>query len=298
MFFKNLQLYRLRAWALAVAELEEALERRTFTRVGSQDLASRGFVPPMPGGPLVFSSNGEWLIALRTEQRMLPSKVVKQATADRAAEIEDRQGYKPGRKQMKEIKEAVIQELLPRAFTDLQTTYCWISPRDGWIGIDATTPSRADELLETLRDVLAELPLQLLDTERTPVSCMGEWLATGEAAENFTIDDDCELRGLTDGCSVAYRHHTLSGEDIPAHLAGGKVPTRLALTFDDRISFVLTERLEVKRLGFLDIVQEQAEKAAINGDEQFEADFVLMTSELLRFIPHLIGALGGERKAA
>ena len=75
-------------------------------------------------------------------------------------------------------------------------------------------------------------------------------------------------------------------------------PTKLALTWHDRISFVLGEKMEVKRLAFLDLLKEEAEKNAEHADEQFDADFALMTGELTRFLPQLIMALGGEKVEA
>ncbi len=120
-------------------------------------------------------------------------------------------------------------------------------------------------------------------------------LAGGAAPAGFTIDRDCELKASGDEKSaVRYVRHPLEGNEIRAHLAGGKLPTRLALTWDDRISFILTEKLEIKRLAFLDLLKEQAERSAEHADEQFDADFALMTGELSRFLPQLIEALGGE----
>lgn len=298
MWFKNLQLYRLPTpWAIDLSTLEDKLAAKPFVRCGSQDMASRGWVSPTGSDVMVLAVGGQWLLALRSEQRLLPSSVVNQVAQDRAEELEAQQGFKPGRKQMKEIKEAVTQELLPRAFTRRRTTYVWIDPVNGWLVVDASSAAKADEVIEQLHDTLDDLPLKLLDTERSPQSAMSDWLASGEAPANFTIDRDCELRAITDEkAAVRYVRHPLEGDEIPNHLAAGKVPTRLALTFDDRISFVLTERMEIKRLAFLDIIQEQAEKAAAEGDPQFEADFALMSAELARFIPHVIEALGGERQ--
>ena len=299
MWFKNLQLYRLPSpWNIDLAKLEERLAKRPFQRCGSQDMATRGFCSPNRSEALVLAANRQWLIALRTEQKLLPASVVNQVAADRAEELEAQQGFKPGRKQIKELKEAVTQELLPRAFPRRYTTFAWIDPVGGWLVVDAASTAKADELIETLREVLDELPLRLLDTELSPSSAMADWLAGGAAPANFTIDCDCELRAVSDEKAVVrYVHHSLEGDEIPNHLAAGKVPTKLGLSFDDRISFVLTERLEIKRLGFLDVVQDEAEKAAggMGGDEQFEADFVLMTAELARFLPCLVEVLGGER---
>ena len=128
---------------------------------------------------------------------------------------------------------------------------------------------------------------------------MADWLAGGEAPFGFTIDRDCELKSVAEEkAAVAYKRHPLEGDvadEVKSHLAGGKMPTRLALTWDERISFVLTEKLEIKRLAFLDILKEEAEKSAECADEQFDADFALMTGELVRFIPQLVEALGGEQ---
>ena len=298
MFFKNLHTYRLPTdWQMTAAKLEEALQRKPFVRCGSQDLSSRGWVSPTNDDRLVLAIGGHWLIAMEAESKLLPASVVNQVAQDKAEELEEHQGFKPGRKQMKEIKEAVTQELLPRAFTRRRRIHAWIDINAGWLVVDASTAGKADEVIEQLHDTLDDLPLRLLDTERSPSSAMSDWLASGEGPANFTIDRDCELRAITDEkAAVRYVRHPLEGEEIPAHLAAGKVPTRLALTFDDRISFVLTERLEIKRLAFLDVVQEQAEKAAAEGDPQFESDFALMSAELSRLIPHLMDALGGIRR--
>jgi recombination associated protein RdgC len=128
---------------------------------------------------------------------------------------------------------------------------------------------------------------------------MADWLAGGDAPAGFTIDRDCELKAVgEEKAAVRYVRHALDGDEIggeiKAHLASGKLPTRLALTWDDRISFILTEKLEIKRLAFLDLLKEQAEKTAEHADEQFDADFALMTGEIARFLPQIVEALGGE----
>jgi recombination associated protein RdgC len=51
-------------------------------------------------------------------------------------------------------------------------------------------------------------------------------------------------------------------------------------------------------LAFLDILKEQSEQNAEAAEEQFDADFAIMTGELARFLPDLIAALGGETAEA
>ncbi len=298
MWFRNLQIYRLPAgWPISAEQLQEKLSAHPFQPCGSQDMASRGWASPTKDDRFVMAVGGQFLIALAVEQKLLPSSVVNDLAAETAEAIEAQQGFKPGRKQLKEIKEAALQALLPRAFSRRRKAFAWIDPAGGWLVIDAVSPARAEEVLNALRDSLDELPVQMVKTRLSPVSLMTAWLAAREATDDFTIDQDCELRAVTDEkASVRYVRHALDGKDVQDHLAAGKLPTRIALTYYDRVSFILTEKMEIKRLAFLDIVKEEAERQADAADMQMEADFALMTGELSKLIPALIEVLGGEQK--
>ena len=296
MWFKNLQLYRLPApWNIDLAKLEEQLARGPFVKCPSNQPLSRGWVAPRRDGALVFALGRQWLLALSVEQRLLPSSVVNDEVRERAEAMEAQQGYAPGRKQLKELRERVTEELMPRAFTRRRSTFVWIDPQNGWLCVDASSPAKADEVIEHLRHCLDDFPLTLLHTQLSPTSAMADWLAGGDAPAGFTIDRDCELKAAgEEKAAVRYVRHPLEGDEIKAHLAAGKLPTRLALTWDDRISFILSEKLEIKRLAFLDLLKEAAEKNAEHADEQFDADFALMSMELDQLCESLIEVFGIE----
>ncbi|ATE61993.1 recombination-associated protein RdgC [Thauera sinica] len=299
MWFKNLQIYRLPAnWDMTPERLEEQLAKKPFHPCGSQDMESRGWLSPLGNDVLVHAVGRQWLIALGFEHRLLPSAVVKQEADERAEELAEQQGYRLGRKQMKELREHVTQELMPRAFTRRRRLHAWIDPADGWLVVDAASQSKAEDVLEQLRHTLDGFPLTLLRTEKSPMSAMADWLAGNEAPAGFTIDQDCELRSVTeDKAVVRYVRHPLEGDEVKGHLEAGKLPTRLALTFDDRISFVLTEKLEIKRLDFLDVVRDQIDGEQQDKEALFNAEFALMTGELAKLLPAVVEALGGEIRA-
>lgn len=299
MWFRNLQIYRLAGgWNITAQQLDAQLAKHVFRPCGSMDMQSLGWVSPRGDERLAFALNGQIMLALGVEQKLLPGAIVNQAAKDRIVEFEQQQGYSPSRKQAREIRERVTEELLPRAFTRRRATRVWIDPVHGWLAIDAASAARAEEALEMLNKGIADLPLSPLRTERSPVAAMTEWLIASEAPAGFSIDRDCELRSpVEENATVRYVRHPLDAEEISRHIMAGKQPTRLALTWDDRISFVLTDRLEIKRLAFLDILKEEAEASAETADEQFDADFALMTGELARLLPAIVTALGGERVA-
>ena len=302
MFFKNATIYRLPPkWpaAMSAGSLCAQLERGLFHTCPSNQPSSRGWVPPRKGDGLIYQQDYQLMICLKVQEKLLPSAVVNEAVQERAEAIGDQQGYPPGRKQLKEIKERVVEELLAKAFTVSRRTFAWIDPVAGWLVVDTASQARAEEVVEHLRHCLDEFPLALPHTQLSPQSAMASWLADGEAPDGFTIDRDCELKSLAEEkAAVKFVRHPLQDEwadEVKTHLAAGKLPTHLALTWDERISFVLGDSMEVKRLTFLDLVKEAAEENAKHADEQFDADFAIMTGELRRFIDALMAALGGEQ---
>ncbi|OHC64490.1 MAG: recombination-associated protein RdgC [Rhodocyclales bacterium GWA2_65_20] len=296
MWFRNLRLYRLPSdWDMDSAGLDKLLAGQQLSRCGSLDMFSRGWVYPRQEGQFVHAVNRQWLLALGVEQKLLPTTVVRQEAAERAARIEAEQDRKVGRKEMRDLRDSVTVELLPRAFTRRRTTWCWIDPVNGWLVIDAGSDARADEFLEVLQKTIAGMALRPLQTQLSPASAMTGWLAAGDSPAGFSIDQDLELRSTSAGqAAIRYVRHALEGEEIQRHIASGKIATRLGLTWNDRISFVLTEKLQLKRLAFLDILKEEAEQNADTADEQFDIDFALMSGELARLLADLVLALGGE----
>ncbi len=296
MWFKNLQMYRLPApWAMSQDQLEAALAPQAFHAANSLDLQNQGWASPRENGMLVHGVNQQFLICLATEKKLLPSSVVNQVSKAKAAEIEEQQGFKPGRKQMKEIKEQVTDELLPRAFTIRTDTRVWIDPVNGWLVVDAGTAAKADDVIKLLVKSVNRLPLRALRVKQSPVAAMTEWLVADEAPHGFTVDQDTELRSTGETkATVRYVRHTLEADDVRRHIASGKQCTRLALTWSDRVSFVLTEALTLKRITALDVIKESDDGMSRNDDERFDGDMMLMTGELGRMMTALVEALGGE----
>ncbi|MFH1813401.1 MAG: recombination-associated protein RdgC [Pseudomonadota bacterium] len=295
MWFRNLQIYTLAApLALSAAQLIEKLAAKAFQPGSSIELQRLGWISPRDDGNLVHEVGGQFLLALRAEKKLLPASVINQAARARAEQIEEERGYRPGRREMRELKDAVTNELLPRAFPVQRDTRIWIDPDAGRIVVDASTSTKGDEALQLLNECVELLGARPWQTVLSPVSAMTAWLAADEAPNNFTIDQDTELRASTQSkATVRYVRHALEADDVRRHIEAGKQCTRLALTWMDRISFVLTEALAIKRVTPLDLLTER-EDGANDEAERFDSDFALMTGELGRLLPWLEAALGGE----
>lgn len=296
MWFRNLQVHRFTPDASSTPEnLADQLRHQAFQPCGSLTRESRGWIPPRGDDRLVAAVHGQWLLALGVEQKLLPASVVRQTVEARASELEQRMGVKPGRKRLRELKDEVTDELLPRAFSRYRTTFAWIDPAHGWLVVDAASPKKSGEFLEVLRKSLDDFPFAPLETTRSAAGAMTEWLSTREAPAGFSIDRECELQSpLEEKATVRYAHHPLTDTaEIRNHIVAGKVPTRLALTWRDKVSFVLSDKLEAKKVTLLDVATTETDGNADSAEERFESDFVLMTGLLDRFLGELVEAIEG-----
>lgn len=294
--FKNLMIYRVGAdWQADSQAVEAALSKHLFERCGATQALSVGWEPPRgeAHAPLLEQIGGHWHLKLGMERRVLPASVVRERVDELAEQIEQQTGRKPGKKARKDLQEQVTLELLPQAFTKRSAVRVWIAPADRLLMLDVGSPARADEVVTLLVQALDGLSLQLLQTAETPAACMAAWLLDGVPPAGFSIDRDCELKSEDEMKSVVrYARHALDTEEVRQHLQTGKRPTRLALTWRDRVSFVLSDTFTLKKIAFLDVVLEGQDKPG--KDEAFEADAAIATGELSRLIPDLIHGLGGE----
>jgi recombination associated protein RdgC len=302
MWFKNLAVYRLPAdWSLPAAQLEEQLGRHPLQPCSPLQMMSRGWVPPATGERLLHTVNGQHLLALGVEQKLLPASIVRQETQKRADALAQEQGFPVGKRQMRDLKMRVTEELRARALSRRRTTRAWIDPANGWFVVDAASPGKAEEVIETLRDTLATFAVQPVDTVRSPHVSMAAWLTHGDAPGSFTLEEELELQAANEAKStVRYTRHPLDIKEIRTHLSAGKFPTRLGLTWNGRIAFVLTDKLQVKRVEFLEMGTESGDEQEVDAAEQFDIDFTVMAGELARLLTDLVDVLGGaaERKAA
>lgn len=300
MWFRNLLVYRLtQDIPLSADELEAALASKPARPCASQELTTYGFSAPFGKGadaPLVHVSGDFLLISTRKEERILPGSVVRDALKEKVEEIENAQMRKVYKKERDQLKDEIVQSFLPRAFIRRSATFAAIAPKQGLILVDSASAKKAEDLLSTLREAIGSLPVRPLSVKIAPTATLTDWLKTQQAAEGFFVLDECELRDThEDGGVVRCKRQDLTGEEIQLHLSTGKQVTQLSLAWQDKLSFVLDDKLTIKRLRFEDILQEQAEQDG--GDDalaQQDASFTLMMMTLMEFLPELFTALGGE----
>jgi recombination associated protein RdgC len=297
--FKNVMVYRVVGeWTSTQAQLEEALQADRFAPCGASQEKSVGWLEPRgeAHGPLLEIVGGQWLLKQMVEVKAVPGSVVKRKVEERVAQIEAATGRKPGKKEIRDLRDDTRLALLPMAFTKQSSVMVWIDPKARLLVLDAGSQGKADEVMTALVKAIQGFAVQLIDTQTSPAVAMSSWLSTHEAPAGFSVDRECELKAADESKAVVrYTRHALDTDEVSGHIAMGKMPTRLAMTWSDRISFVLTDALQLKKLAFLDVVMESAPASpADRKDDGFDTDVAIATGELTRMLPELLEALGGE----
>lgn len=316
MWFRNLLIYRLTQPVEAFLDrinlskfddsaepiefvLDDALATKPARACGNQEMATYGFISPLAKGedaPLVHCSSGYLLIAARKVERILPGSVVRDALKEKVDAIEAEQLRKVYKKERDQLKDDLIQTLLPRAFSRSRTTFAAIMPREGLILIDSTSAKQAEDLLSTLRECLGSLPVRPVTVKIAPTATYTDWLKQQQAAPDFSVLDQALLRDTCDdGGSITAKHQDLTSDEIQLHISAGKQVTKLAVGWQDKLSFVIDDGLAISSLRFTDLLQDQASQdGGDNALDQQDASFVLMMLTFTQFLPALLEALGGE----
>ncbi|GGY05223.1 recombination-associated protein RdgC [Paludibacterium paludis] len=297
MWFRQLTFYRLSGDTLPdAAQLADALEKKPFHPCGGLDWFTEGWVPPAKhlASPVFPAQGGCLAVLLRREDKVLPAGVIRDQLDSRVSEIEAQEMRNVGRKEKLALKEQITDDLLPRAFVRSQRLSAYLDTRRRWMMVDSGTASRAEALVSQLREALPPFPAALPRTALSPHAAMTAWLADGAAPDGFELDADCELKDSSEnGAVVRCSRIDLTAEEIRQHIATGKVVTRLGLIWRERIRFMLTDTLQLKRIQFLDVLQEEASHAGDDIASLYEATFTLMSGELGELVDELVEALGG-----
>ena len=292
MWFKQVTPFRL----LELPEkryLDESLGNSWFTEPQGLDWFSEGFTHPNAFTDLaVFEAQKSMLINLMREEKVLPSAAIKHKLDEQVVKIQTAEGRNVGRREKHELREAIIDDLLPKALIKSSRTYGLFAGE--WLFVDTANRRKAENLLTKLREALGGLSAQHPAPRQSPASLMTNWLLQGEAQGRFVLDSDVTLVGVGDVApKVKISRKDIPAEDVVQHAKNGMKVTELGLVWNDRVAFILTQDLTLKRIQWLDVVQEEAEGSCDDAESMAYATQLLMEAALSAILGELVDLLGG-----
>lgn len=296
MLFKKLIAFKLtEKIGLTARGLECVLQSIQFTPCTSHQYSSTGFYPPVEStGFMVHEAGGNLMFCVKHEEKLLPTTAVNELVKKKVDEAES-EGHKLTRKGHNAVKDEVIFGLLPNALAKSSLTYGYIDAKQEFIFIEASSYNKAEEVLSLLRKTLGSLPCVPLNVKNNVVQSLTRWMSdvdqTDEALK-FGLDHYCELRG--EDSVIKCKNIDLLLPEVQHHIQDGKLCYKLGLYVLDRISFVISDDLSIKRIKFLGIVQDKImEQEPDSAEHAFTVEMLIMCDELGAMMNDLIAAFGG-----
>lgn len=296
-WFKNAMIYHLTK-SLNLDDLQDKLNYAVFTPCQPSDSTHFGWTAPLKdSGLLHHTAGGNVLLVAKKETKMLPAGVVNKELIARVEKHEKAEGRKLKKIEKQSLKDEVVSELLPRAFSRYQQTAIWIDTKNDLIYVDAASSKRAEDVLALLRKTLGSLPVVPLAFKNEPAAVMQRWITEGTPSEYLFILNEAEFRSMEDGGVINCKDQDLDKNEILA-LANQSFVTKLALDWEEYLSFVLNDDCTLKRLKFADQIREKNDDILKEDVAQrFDADFILMTATLSELVKNLINEFGGEKES-
>lgn len=296
-WFKNAMIYRLtKSLDWSEKPLSDALENNQYHPCNQSEMSKFGWSTPLKGSELLYFTVGKQILLLaQKEEKILPAHVIKRELDARVEKLEEAENRKLKKVEKQTLKDDVVATLLPRAFSKYQQTALWIDAENNLIYVDAASAKRAEDALALLRKSLGSLPVVPLTFANEPSLVMQEWVAKESIPQWLVSLEEAELRDANNGV-IRCKQQALDSDEILS-LVNSKYVTKLALEWEEHLSFVLNEDCSLKRLKFADHIREKNDDILKEDYAQrFDADFVLMTGILSKLTENLLHDFGGEKE--
>lgn len=275
--------------------IEEKLAEHGFKPCTHQQQMSQGWVPPI-GDELVYEAHGAQLLMLKQEKRLLPASVVNEYLQQKVEHFEAEEGYKPSRKIRQQMKEELIQELLPKAFTKSGRVPVLLFPRQGWLLVLGASAKTAEDATSFLRSSLGSLPTALVNVDISPTHQMTRWLMDPlSLPADWMLGEEVELQD-EEKATVKVRNQDLLGDELTVHTNAGKLVSKLALVWREQVALIIQDDLAIKRIKLL----LEEEDGLVDGDDptaKFAHEFALSCNWVVPLCESILSAFGGLDKA-
>lgn len=293
MWFKQIQLLQINSTLdLSANHLMEKLEPLAFKPCMPSMPSSMGWVSPQGSddedAPLTRSINGFIMICLQIEEKILPAAVVRHELAEKIKKIEATEDRKVRQSEKLSMKDEIIMTFLPRAFSKFTKVYAYIDTKNRRIILGTAIAKKAEQFISMFTKALNTDIFSPDIDKLSPIITL--WLQHQNYSTAFAIEKACVLQDPSQQNRVIRcQHQDLFATAIQSLIKDGCEVKQLALNWQDRISFVLSDDFLLKSIKFHDDIVSQAKEMEPETREQhFDADFLIMTDVLSLVIGDLL----------
>lgn len=293
LWFKNAIIYQLNNDNLLDKQtIENALKSALFSPCGNLDTTKMGWVSPYDDNNLddfIIDMQGHLLLKIKKETKILPAPVIKQALNEKIDKQEKALSRKLSKNEKATLKDEVMIDLMPRAFSKYNYYWLWIDIENKRIIIDCSSFKLAEDILAILRKELGALALTPLSIEKPLEKIMTTWVREKLSFPPFILGDEAELKDPLEGNGIiSCKNQDITSDEMLVHLDSGKWVTKLKIIDERGINFIINPDLTLKRIKFDSVILDENEDIGSDEfDKRLEADFYIMAKTLSNSINDL-----------
>ena len=233
---------------------------------------------------LLHQSSNRILMQAQLQSRILPASVVRDSLNERVDDIEQKEDRKVSAREKKELREDIELELLPKAFLKNERILLWVDLDNGLVFVNTSSSAKSENIISLLRKSLGSFPGTPFEAKNiTMMSNDAMYLPT----KNFQYTDEIKLSN-DKGEKANFQGVPIQSEDLESWRSGLFECKGLGLCWNDKISFVINEKSEIKKIKFLDLIEEQmAEEDPETFAEKLDIEFSIISGEMAQLAKEL-----------
>ena len=290
LWFKNAIIYQLNSDSLLdKAVIEKALKSAPFTPCGNLDTSKTGWVSPYNDNnneDYIVDVQGHFLLRIKKESKILPAPVIKQALLEKIDKQEQALSRKLTKNEKATLKDEVMIDLMPRAFSKYNHYWLWIDTHNKRIIIDCSSFKQAEDILAILRKQLGALALTPLSIDTPLEQVMTTWVKEKLNFAPFLLGDQAELKDPLEGNGIiSCKNQDITSDEMLVHFESGKWISKIKIIDERGVNFIVNSDLTLKRIKFDSaILDENEDIGSDEMDKRLEADFFIMANTLANTI--------------
>ena len=286
LWFKNAIIYQLNNDTLLDKNaIEKAIKSVPFTPCGNIDTIKMGWVSPYNDNyhnDFIVDMQGHLLLRIKKETKLLPAPVIKQALLEKIDKQEQALSRKLTKNEKATLKDEVMIDLMPRAFSKYNHYWLWIDTINKRIILDTSSFKQAEDILAILRKELGVLALTPLSIEKPVEQIMTTWVKEKLNFAPFILGDQAELKDPLEGNGIiSCKNQDITSDEMMIHFDSGKWITKVKIIDERGVNFIVNNDLTLKRIKFdSSVLDENEDIGADEFDKKLEADFFIMANLL------------------
>jgi recombination associated protein RdgC len=297
MWFKQVQLFQLTpSKRYSLMDICEKLGKLEYEECLPFMPYGAGWVSPIDeeGAPLVQSLNSYMMICLQIEEKILPLIVIRQELVKKIKLIESLENKKVGQKEKYALKDEIVATLLPRAFSKLTKIYAYIDIKNNWLLLGTVNARKTEQFISAFKKTFGD-NINYFQIKKLS-AIMTSWLKNQDYSSSFSIEKSCVLQDVNyQGRVIRCQQQNLFASSIQALIKDGCEIKQLALNWQDHIDFVLLDDLSLQSIRFKDeIIEQVKEMEAGTKQQQFNAEFLIMTETLDGLLKDLLNSFAEQ----